>query len=79
MARPKKNIDLAELERLAGLGLTVKEISWHLGINPDTFYETKKTKPEFSEAIARGRSKAITDCARTILERPLRVKILVGL
>ena len=56
----KHDIDLKEVEHLAGLGLTQEEIASCLGITTSTFYDWKK-KPsfsEFSEALKKGKGTA---------------------
>lgn len=59
MARPSKygKIDLEQVEKLAGLGLIDTEIASVLGISESTLNNYKK-KPEFLEALKRGKLKA---------------------
>ena len=47
---------LEEIEKLAGIGLPDKDIAFLLGIDVSTFYAWKKERPEFSEAIKRGKT-----------------------
>lgn len=58
MARPKAEIDIAEVERLAGLGLTQEEIAATLGINEKTLRRRKAELSVLSDAIKRGRAAA---------------------
>jgi hypothetical protein len=54
----KRPIDLDEVKKLAGLGLTEAEISYNLGFSPTYFNERKFKEPEIAEAIKAGRAKA---------------------
>jgi len=54
----RKEIDIKEVERLSGLGLTEEQISLSLGISVDTFGRRKSSVAEFAEAIKRGKTKA---------------------
>jgi hypothetical protein len=61
MARPNKWDELNMVDKLdsvcgwAKQGATDEEISKMLGISTATYYEWKKAKPEFSEAIKKGK------------------------
>ena len=57
--KPRIDIDLAEVERLAGQGLNQIEIAHNLGIHESTLQHRIAENPEFPAAIARGRSKGI--------------------
>jgi len=48
-------IDLKQVEKLGGLGLTDEEISWVLGVSVSTLNLYKQKHPEFSEAIKKGK------------------------
>lgn len=59
--KPKKEFDLAEVERLASLGLTREQIAASLGASVSTIYGRLRDDEEsadFAEAIKRGRAKA---------------------
>ena len=59
--RPPWNPDervIAEVERMGGIGLTMEQIAYNLGISPATLYAKKRLFMEFSEAIKRGAAKA---------------------
>lgn len=58
MPRPKVEINLKEVERLSGLGLTQEEISLALGISESTLYNRKRESEVFTDAIKRGKAKA---------------------
>lgn len=60
MGRPKIHLDVGEVERLAGLGLTEEQIAINLGVAYNTLLERKRQYPEFLQAIQHGRAKAIT-------------------
>jgi hypothetical protein len=59
--RPPWNPDekvIAEVERMGGLGLTMEQIAYNLGISPTTLYAKKRVFKQFSEAIKRGTARA---------------------
>ena len=43
---------------MGGLGLTMEQIAYNLGISPNTLYAKKRVFTQFSEAIKRGAAKA---------------------
>jgi predicted DNA-binding protein (UPF0251 family) len=47
--------NLSRLERWKGDGLTDGQIAQNMGISESTFYEWKRTYPEISEALKKGR------------------------
>lgn len=75
MARPdgdrKLDIDarvLQQVETLAGLGLSVKNIAAALDISRPTFYRYKDENPEFMEAFERGIAKVRAVVAQALLK-----------
>lgn len=66
-----KEIDLAEVERLASIGLTMEQIAHNLGIATSTLYVRKNESPEFSEAIKRGQAKGIEAVANKVFENAM--------
>ena len=69
MAGNKKiAIDLAEVERLGGLGLSEKQISEALGIGYRTLNRLKSDDEKFQEALAKGKSKAIAKVSNWLYE-----------
>ena len=50
------NIDLNEIRRLAELGLTQKDISYILGIRPETLTRLKGNNVELSQVISEGKA-----------------------
>ncbi len=50
---------LKKVERLAAKGLAEYQIAYSIGIHPDTFIEKKKTFPDFSEAVRRGKARGV--------------------
>jgi hypothetical protein len=67
--RKRIELDLAEIERLAGLGLTEQEICDSLGVCVDTLGNRKKESSDFSEAIKRGKAHAHREVANKLYER----------
>lgn len=53
ITKPKIQIDLAEVERLASEGKTQAQIAACLGISETTFYGRKRENADFEEAIKR--------------------------
>lgn len=67
--KPKKDIDLAEVERLASLGLNRAQISSALGISESTFYQRQRENEDFAEAIKRGESQGIALVSSKLMEQ----------
>lgn len=53
----EKKINLEEVKKLAGLGLTKDEISMALGMSHTSFYNKKRSDHKIEEAIQKGRAK----------------------
>lgn len=53
----EKKINLEQVKKLAGLGLTKDEIGMTLGMSHTSFYNKKRMNPEIEEAIQKGRAK----------------------
>lgn len=68
MGRKKIAIDLSELERLAGLGLTQDEICAQLGFSVDTLENRVKESSDFSDAIKRGKAQAAETVSNKLME-----------
>lgn len=71
MARPKIDIDLEQVEQLAGLGLTQEEIALSLGISTDTIGRRKKDSADFADAIKRGQANAARAVANRLFDKCL--------
>lgn len=69
MSRKRINIDLAQVESLAGRGLTNAEICQCLGICETTLYERKRYNKDFEDALKRGRAKARAVIANALFEQ----------
>jgi hypothetical protein len=67
--RPKIELDLAEVERLAGLGLTQAEIAFSLGISEDTITRRKGDSADFADAIKRGRTAAHSEVSSQLFQQ----------
>jgi hypothetical protein len=72
MGRKKIDIDIKEVERLAGLGLTQEEIALSLGISERTLYLNKAQNAEFADAIKRGQTRANTEVANVLYQEALK-------
>jgi DNA-binding CsgD family transcriptional regulator len=64
----KINLDLNEIEVLAGRGLTEQEICQCIGISRVTLYRRKRDAAAVEEAIQRGRAKAHAVVANVLFE-----------
>ncbi|MDV3239075.1 MAG: LuxR family transcriptional regulator [Gammaproteobacteria bacterium] len=64
--RPRIEIDLAEVERLASLGLTQEQIAASLGISERTLRNRKESSAEFADAIKAGQAKGISEVANAL-------------
>lgn len=48
------------------LGLTIKDVCEYVGINPDTFFDWQKNKPDFSDRIKRAQMECKRRCISII-------------
>lgn len=64
-------IDLAEVERLAGLGLSEAAICLSLGISEDTLQRRKTASADFADAIKRGKAAAHAQVAAQLMGKCL--------
>lgn len=73
MGRPRKFTPeiIEQVEKLARLGLTDEEMADVLSIAASTLYEWKKSEPEFSEAIKRGKAIADANVADRLYQRAM--------
>lgn len=69
VGRKPAKLDANQVAHLAGLGLTIEQISAALGISDTTFYKNKKLKPKIAEAWKRGKARRIAKVADSLLKR----------
>lgn len=69
MGRKKIDIDLEEVETLAGLGFSEEEIAISLGVSQDTIDRRKKDTADFADAIKRGKAKAKRKVTSKLMEK----------
>ena len=69
MGRKRIDVDINEVERLAGLGLTQEEIALSLGIARMTLESRKRENELFVEAIKRGKARANQQVANVLYEK----------
>src|SRR5215471_13030973 len=67
MARPEAKIDVAELEKLAGMQCTNEEIGAFFGVSSRTI-ERRCRNPKFREAIEQGRAKGRVSVRRALFK-----------
>ncbi len=68
MGRKRISVDLSEVERLAGLGLTQEELCANLGISVDTLENRIKENSDFSDAIKRGKANSAEIVSNKLFE-----------
>lgn len=68
MGRPKIELDIAQIEALAGRGLTRAEICGVLDISIETLKRRKRDDANVAAAMLRGRSRAAAIVANVIFE-----------
>lgn len=66
-------VNLKQVEKLAGLGLTMEELAYCLGVNRTTIYYWRE-KPEFSEALDKGKAIADSKVVGSLYRRALGYK-----
>lgn len=69
MGRKKIEIDLEEVEKLAGYGLDHDDIALSLGISISTFKRRKSDNELFELAIKRGKAKAKRTVTSKLMEK----------
>lgn len=69
MGRKKIEIDIAEVELLAGLGFSEEEIAISLVISQDTLDRRKKENADIADAIKRGKAKAKRKVTSKLMEK----------
>ena len=69
MGRKPITIDLTEVERLAGLGLTEEEIAASLGISRTTLHNRRVENEQFEQALKRGRANAASKVANALFTK----------
>lgn len=69
VGRPKIEIDIAEVERLASQGLTQQQIADALGVSDQTILNRKADSLDFLEAIKRGQAKGIDTVTNALYEQ----------
>jgi len=67
--KPRKAFDLAEVERLASLGVTRGQIAAALGASASTVYNRLRDDEEFSEAVKRGEALGIGAVASKLMDQ----------
>lgn len=68
MARPKIEIDLAQVEDLAAKGLTQKQICQSVGISEDTLQRRKRDSAVFAASMERGKVRGRVEVANRLFE-----------
>lgn len=68
MPRPRIQIDISQVEKLAAQGLSQAEICLCLGISETTLYERKRESADFAEAIKSGKAKAASEISNTLYQ-----------
>lgn len=69
MGRKKIELDLGEVERLAGLGLSEEQIGQALGVSQATITRRKQDTDDFADAIKKGRAAGIAHVTNQLREQ----------
>lgn len=69
MAKPRIELDTAEIERMAGIGMSQAEICLALGISEDTLTRRKQDSADIADAIKRGKARTRRDVGSKLMER----------
>ena len=69
MAPRRNEIDLSELEKLAGLQCTDEEVAAWFGVSTRTI-ERRRLEPEFAEVMTRGKAKGRISVRRMQMKLP---------
>lgn len=67
--RKKIEIDLAQVEKLAAIGLNEQQVADSLGICVDTLAARKRDSSSFSEALKRGKAKGVAKISNALFEQ----------
>lgn len=67
----KRDIDLNEVKRLAGQGLTLDQIARCLGIARTTFWQARKADEELQQALEDGKAEAVRDVTNALYQKAL--------
>ncbi|GAC1385385.1 MAG: hypothetical protein NVSMB42_04670 [Herpetosiphon sp.] len=65
----RKEVDLHEVERLAGLGFTNEKLSLCLGMSEATLYRRQRESTVLTEAIKKGKAAALAAAAKVVFEK----------
>jgi hypothetical protein len=66
-----KQVDPAEVEKLARIGHTQQDIAPKIGVSHDTYYQRMNENPEIAEAYKKGRDAFLEYIRKTRAERVL--------
>ena len=72
MGRPEKQVNYAEVEKLASRGLTLIEIAYVVGISPSNLHKKKRMYKEFQDAIDAGQAKGVRNVANSLYESAVK-------
>lgn len=67
----KRKVPIAEIERLAGLGLNWKQVSDAIGMSEDTLKRRRDNDAKIDEAFNHGRASTIAAVANAVVVRAL--------
>ena len=67
--KPKIEINIGQVERLAAIGCTLEEICLNLGFSYSTLNRRKKEMKELEDAITRGKAKGVREIENALFKR----------
>jgi hypothetical protein len=69
---PFPEVDLNEIEMLASVGMTTKQIADALGVQPGTFGRMQKNDPVITEAVERGVARGVKMVTDSLFQNALK-------
>ncbi len=79
MGRKKIEIDLAQVEKLASIGLNEKQVADSLGISVTTLEDRKQNMRDFRSALKRGQAIGIATVANNLFTQSKEGNVSAGI
>lgn len=79
MGRKKIEIDLAEVEKLAAIGLNEQQVADSLGISVTTLEDRKQNTLDFHDALKRGKAKGVAQVANNLFKQSKEGNVSAGI
>lgn len=66
--------ELEQVEKLAGLGLNMKQIGYVVGVSKETMERRMKDQPEVADAVEKGRAMALAAVTKSAFQQAISGK-----